>query len=119
MSEDKKTIGFVDDTEDIRMVGEIILTAKGYEVVLGETGKDAINLVNQYNLSALVLDNEMPVMTGLEALKEIRGTNKDLPILILSGSDVKTQAMEYGASAYMAKPFGNANLTAKVDELTQ
>lgn len=120
MSEDKKTIGLVDDHGDTRIIGNAILSTKGYKVILGKTGQEAIDIINQYpNLSALIIDNEMPVMNGLEAIKKIRETNKDLPILMVSGSDVKMEASVYGVTDYLSKPYRKDDLVAKVDELTQ
>lgn len=118
MTEDKKLVGLVDDTIDIRMIGRTLLTKEGYKVLEGKTGRDAVELSTKYNLAVLVLDNSMPEMTGLQALQEIRKTNKDLPILMVSADDIESIAREYGAE-FLEKPYENKNLIAKVKELTK
>lgn len=114
-----KLIGFVEDNKDIRTIMEMMLSSYGYKVVLGETGEDAIKLVNQYPLDALVMDNSMPTMNGLTALGKIRIKNKTLPILIASGDDVETEAREYGATDFLKKEYTPKQLIAKLNELLQ
>lgn len=71
-----------------------------------ENGKELIRLIkknkNCYDL--IITDHTMPELTGLEAIKQIRGLDKETPICILSGDKLKDEALEVGANEFLEKP---------------
>ena len=83
----KGLILLVDDDDDLReSLGEI-LTCQGYEVILADNGIAALDLWRQYekSLDAVVMDIIMPNMDGIEVAKEIRTTNRHIPVCLTTG----------------------------------
>lgn len=91
-----------------------------YAVEAAGDGEKALDLYfgNQYNL--VILDLNLPILDGLEVLNEIRGENKEIPVIILSArSEVsdKITGLDKGANDYLAKPFHFEELEARVRAL--
>ena len=112
-----------DDSPFLREVLMDLLVSRGIDVVgCAKNGKEAIQLVKELRPDILILDCEMPVMNGLEALKIVMG-ECPLPVFIFSslsreGSSVTIKALELGAVDFLLKPLGGAhNLEAVADEL--
>ncbi len=86
------------------------------EVTLVENGRDALKAVAQGSFDLLVLDIMMPVMTGIEALKALRG-NSRLPVIMLTarGDDLdRILGLELGADDYISKPCNPRELLARI-----
>ena len=88
------------------------LESEGYEVIVAHDGQTALALMTlearQGAIGGVLLDVHMPVMDGLEVLRELRFRYPDLPILMMSAtgdSDILNEAMRLGASGYVFKPF--------------
>lgn len=97
-----------DDTPEIRMLVRMALELEGGFEVVGEAGDgaEALSLSDQHLPDAVVLDLAMPVMDGLEAIPAIKKNNPNAKILVLSGFDaaqMKDEAIEAGADAYLEK----------------
>lgn len=127
MAEGKKRIAIVDDESDIRAVARALL-GRYYVVAEGKTGKEALKLVDENpDLALLILDNTMPEMNGLEALRVIKEERKNttLPILMLSADYNVKEAIEKYRKDYgrvpecMGKPYANKALVAKAQEMTK
>jgi len=104
----KKKILVVDDEESIRWVLGKSLEKAGYSVEYGENGSQAIDMTNSDTFSLVILDINMPDMTGIEALRDMRLNGLDIPIIIITAQNtVKNaiDAMKEGAYDYIAKPF--------------
>jgi two-component system chemotaxis response regulator CheB len=118
------TVVSADDSPFLRKVLKEVLEATGKIQVIGEAknGKEAIEQVKALNPDILILDCEMPVMTGLEALRHIMD-ECPLPVFIFSslareGSSVTIKALEYGAVDFFPKPTAGAHALAQIaDEL--
>ena len=96
----------VDDEKDFLYTMEYWLKSKGYQVVTAANGLEAIEVIKKEALDIIFLDLHMPVMDGLEALKNIRQLNKDIPIILITAyaSDEKvTEAEKYGISGLFYK----------------
>ena len=90
----------VEDDENIREIINLALVSNGYEVVQ--------------------FDNAIDALAGIDAIKEIRETDSELPILILSAKDReidKVNGLDSGSDDYMTKPFGILELQARVRSL--
>ena len=110
------TIVLVEDDLEIRTYFETALRCQGYSVEAAQNGEEALAYLqgHQPSVSAVVMDVIMPGRDGIEALKEIRGVNRDLPIIIImSGAssplDV-AEVMKNGASGFLAKPINPEDL---------
>jgi two-component system NtrC family response regulator len=96
----------VDDEKDFLYTMEYWLKSKGYQVVTAANGLEAIEVIKKEALDIIFLDLHMPVMDGLDALKNIRQLNKDIPIILITAyaSDEKvTEAEKYGISGLFYK----------------
>jgi two-component system KDP operon response regulator KdpE len=109
----------VDDEPQILRAVERALRARGYDVVTAGDGRAAVAEVAEGEPDLVVLDLNLPHMDGLTACREIRRDSK-VPILVLSvreSEEDKVAALDLGADDYLTKPFGTAELLARVRAL--
>jgi two-component system response regulator AtoC len=109
-----------DDAEDIRTLLVELLTDEGYDVVEARTGREMLDIYHGPQHPALVLlDVQMPDMTGIEALREIAQSSggQTLPIIMMTAfttASVAIEATMLGAFDYLHKPFDIENVVQKV-----
>lgn len=106
----------VDDDPQIRRVLRASLVAQGYEVVDARNGEEALETLRDGKLDLIILDVNMPGMSGLETCRTIRSTS-DISIIMLTVRDAesdKVEALDAGADDYMTKPFGSPELLARI-----
>jgi two-component system, OmpR family, KDP operon response regulator KdpE len=106
----------VDDDPQIRRVLRATLSARDYEVHDARTGEEAIEFLRQNRLDLVLLDVNMPGMSGLEACRQIRSWS-EIAIIMLTVSDAeedKVAALDAGADDYVTKPFGTPELLARM-----
>src|SRR5262245_40197209 len=109
-------IMIVDDDPQIRRVLRTALVAQGYEVADARNGEEALEKVRDEKIDLLILDMNMPGMSGLETCRTIRSTS-DVSIIMLTVRDAesdKVEALDAGADDYMTKPFGSPELLARI-----
>lgn len=110
----------VEDDENIREIVHLALTSIGYQVKLFDNAIDALSQMERETVDLAIFDLMLPRMSGLEAIRKIRKTNQELPILILSAKDReidKVNGLDSGSDDYMTKPFGILELQARVRSL--
>ena len=108
--------------EDELSISELIkfnLEKSGYEVVVADTGTIALELVEQFTYSLMLLDLMLPGVDGLEVCRKVKLNNKtaSLPIIMLTARNEeidKIIGLELGADDYMTKPFRPRELLARV-----
>ena len=106
----------VDDEPQIRRVMRTTLVAQGYEVSDARTGDDALALIRSEKYDLVLLDVNMPGISGIQTCREIR-LGSDLPIIMVtvrSAERDKVQALDAGADGYLTKPFSVAELLARI-----
>lgn len=107
MEAEKNRILVVDDDALIRSILKEILISGDFEVDEAENGQQALDMYcKEPNYKLIISDMNMPVMTGLDLIKELRSIQVDTPIVILSGNDEISTAMEalnHGADDYLLK----------------
>jgi two-component system KDP operon response regulator KdpE len=106
----------VDDESQIRRVMRTTLVAQGYEVSDARTGDDALALIRSEKYDLVLLDVNMPGISGIQTCREIR-LGSDLPIIMVtvrSAERDKVQALDAGADGYLTKPFSVAELLARI-----
>lgn len=116
MSNNKYKILIVEDESNICNLLETILITNGYRVVIEGTCRDGIMMMMSYVPDLVILDLGLPDKDGLEFIKTIRQSDTT-PILVLSArsdENDKVLALDLGANDYITKPFGNAELMARV-----
>lgn len=118
------TVLNVDDSMTMRKIVTLALKGQGHTVLEAENGRAALDLLPNQNVDAIILDINMPVMTGIEFLKEVKKVPKlgAIPVIVLTTQgedDLKNQALALGAKAFMVKPFQKDELVAALDKLVK
>jgi two-component system KDP operon response regulator KdpE len=116
MSATKLTVLVIDDEIQIRRLLRITLEAAGITVVEADTGRIGLEEAARSHPDAVVLDLGLPDMGGLEVLKLLREWSK-VPVLVLTvlaAEADKVSALDTGADDYLTKPFGSAELLARI-----
>lgn len=112
----KATILIVDDEAGIRKFLNVSLTGHGYQVLEAVDGIEAVGSIAQNRPDLVVLDLGLPGIGGVDVVRQVREWT-ELPIIILSVRDReadKVEALDAGADDYLSKPFGLAELLARV-----
>jgi two-component system, chemotaxis family, chemotaxis protein CheY len=117
-----KTILIVDDSQTIRRMVKASLGSLPATFSEAGSGLEAIESLALGQVSAIVLDLNMPDMHGLDVLRFIRSHRQysDVPVVVLTtrgDTDSRGAALDAGASAYMTKPFSPPALAAVVKDL--
>ena len=105
-----------DDPSTSRSI-ELMLTHANLNVYCTDMGEDGIDLAKLYDYDLILLDLNLPDMSGHEVLRQLRLARIDTPILILSGSDdteSKIKGFGFGADDYLTKPFHREELVARI-----
>lgn len=106
----------VDDDPQIRRVMRVTLTGQGYEVDDAKTGEDALDKVRAARFDLVLLDMNMPGMSGLETCSLMRD-GSEIGIIMLTVRDAeedKVSALDAGADDYITKPFNQPELLARI-----
>jgi DNA-binding response OmpR family regulator len=115
-----KKILVADDEKRVAELLSIFLTSKGAEVITAIDGADAFRQATLHNPDLIMLDLNMPGTNGMEAIRSLRMTMSDKPILVLTGyctAETFESALEAGATVCMGKPPKLAELTEVVERL--
>src|SRR5581483_7320425 len=109
----------VDDERSMRELLAIVLRREGYEVLLAENGRTAVDLLEREPVDLLISDIKMPDLSGVDVLRAAKKIDQDiLGIMITAFASTETavEAMRLGACDYLSKPFDIDLLKMKVRE---
>ena len=110
----------VDDEPDIAEVLGDRLEAKGFEVRVVHSAHACYEAVAEATPGLIMMDIQMPGISGLEALVELKRRHPEVPVLMVSASTVRNaalEAVEKGAAGFLLKPFDPEDLMRKVGEI--
>ena len=114
----KRKILLVEDEESLRLLYKEELETDGYEVLTAPNGKEALHQLEKGKPDLIILDIVMPVMDGMEALEQIMGRERTIPIIIhTSYPGYREDFMSWAADAYVTKSSDLGELKKKVKEL--
>ncbi|MBE6672517.1 MAG: response regulator transcription factor [Ruminococcaceae bacterium] len=116
MTQNKYKILLVEDEINIRNLVATVLETEGYQTVHASKCKTAKMLFASYMPDLVILDLGLPDADGMELLRHVR-TDSLIPVIVLSARSNeadKVQALDAGANDYITKPFGSAELLARV-----
>jgi two-component system KDP operon response regulator KdpE len=119
VNDDPKKILVVDDEAQITRVIQRGLESAGYQVRTANDGRSGLESFRAWVPDLVITDLSMPGYNGLELCERIRQLS-EVPILVLSVRDdepTKVRALDLGADDYVPKPFGMAELTARIRAL--
>lgn len=110
----------VDDDLVITRIASITLQPLGYDVTIASNGKDGIEEARQNRPDLILLDANMPEMTGFEMLEQMRQDPelRDIKVIMLSGNteaDDISEACSYNILDYVTKPFDPSELREKIE----
>ena len=116
------TILVVEDEPNIVESLRFILGRAGFAVEVASDGADALHIMRARSFAAVILDIMLPGLNGFDVLKAVRSDESlaGLPVIVLTAKgQVKDRqnAEEIGASAFITKPFSNAEVVDRVREL--
>ena len=112
----KASIIIIEDEKNICNFIETVLTPQNYHVVCAYTGADGLKQINTHKPDVVLLDLGLPDMDGLEIIEEVRAYSS-VPIIVISARTLersKVAALDMGADDYLTKPFGTAELLARI-----
>ena len=103
---DSSTVLVVDDEITSRFLLRMLLETAGYTVVEAEDGIVALEMVDEHQPHAMILDVMMPKLDGISVCKMLRARKETavLPIIALSGGNYEEESLAAGANTYMEKP---------------
>lgn len=112
----------VDDEKNILFIGRLALKKSGYTVFTADQGERAIEIYKEKRdeIQCVVLDLTMPVMDGVECLRELKILNPDVRVILSSGynqQDVESRIHSDEIAGYLKKPYGLKALRAVVREV--
>ena len=115
---EKPNILIVDDElgprESLRMI-----LKPSYNVFIAEDGYHALEIIKQVPIDLITLDLRMPGLSGIDVLKEVRESNKDIQVIVITGYGslgTITTASQYGVYDYISKPFNVSDVTMVVQK---
>jgi two-component system cell cycle response regulator CtrA len=110
-----------DDSAMARSI-ELMLRSETFNVYTTDLGEEGIDLGKLYDYDIIVLDLQLPDMSGFEVLRALRVAKVQTPVLILSGNaivEAKVKALGFGADDYMTKPFHKDELIARIQAVVR
>jgi two-component system cell cycle response regulator CtrA len=96
---------------------ELMLNAEGFHVYATDLGEEGVDLGKIYDYDLILLDLNLPDMSGMDVLRTLRVGKINTPIMILSGAaeiETKVKTFSGGADDYMTKPFHKDELVARI-----
>ena len=118
----EESILVVDDEDRMRKLIKDFLTNKGYNILEAEDGEKALEVYqqNQSKIMLILLDVMMPKLDGWSVLRQIRQSNKEVPIIMLTARGEEQDELfgfELGVDEYISKPFSPKILVARVEAI--
>lgn len=111
-----------DDLDNAMAIGGY-LEAKNFQVVVAQNGLEAVTLASEINPNIILMDIQMPVMGGLEAIRLLRADPRftSTPIIAITALAMQgdeKRCLQAGASEYMSKPFSLKQLVELIEQYT-
>jgi two-component system response regulator PilR (NtrC family) len=109
----------VDDERSMRELLSIVLRREGYDVLLAESGRAAVEILEREPLDLLISDIKMPDLSGVEVLRAAKRIDQDMLVIMITAfasTETAVEAMRLGACDYLSKPFDIDLLKMKVRE---
>lgn len=116
----KKKILIVDDEHGICLLLQEVFKDEGYNVITAKTGKKALDIIKEQAIDLIIIDYKLPVIDGIEVLRELEKNNYSIPAILMSGMFETLHKDIQGMSLIkftLAKPFDIDELTQRVSSL--
>jgi len=117
-----ESILVVEDTESLREVLCTVLSSEGFSVAAAATAEDGLTMFEKNQFSLVLSDLKLPKKSGLDFLQESKAINNTVPIVVMTAYgeiDIAVQAMKFGATDFITKPFDPGSLCALLNQIIQ
>lgn len=109
----------VDDDRAALEIVRHFLQKEGYDVLLAQSGRECLDLIDREHIDVILLDVVMPGMDGFEVCAELRKSDRgrDIPVILLTARDdmnARKAGMRLGVSEFLTKPLDRHELTSRV-----
>lgn len=115
-----KSLLIVDDEKGIRLLLREIFKADGYHIHLAANGVEALKIIDDNTIDCVLLDMKIPGMDGNTILKNIKATQPQIPILMMTAyGEVEAieTSLKLGAERYFTKPFNILEVREVVNKI--
>jgi two-component system, sensor histidine kinase and response regulator len=115
----KAKILVVDDEPDIALILKLFLEESGFQVSSATDGGSCFSMMAEEQFTLVLLDINLPDMSGIDVLKKIMESNSDVPVLMMTGNgseSMAVQCMRIGAHDYFPKPFSLEDVLHRVEQ---
>src|SRR3978361_1702039 len=112
----------IEDDSAVAQSIELILKSESFNFYTTDLGEEGVDLGKLYEYEIILLDLNLPDMSGFEVLRALRVAKIKTPILILSGIGTiedKVKGLGYGADDYVTKPFSKDELVARIHAIVR
>ena len=112
----------IEDDSAVAQSIELMLKSESFNVYTTDLGEEGVDLGKLYDYDIILLDLNLPDMSGYDVLKQLRVSKIKTPILILSGlagTEDKVKGLGFGADDYMTKPFHKDELIARIHAIVR
>ncbi len=112
----------IEDDKAISLSIELMLRAEGFNVYTTDLGEEGAELGKLYDYDIILLDLNLPDISGHDVLKNLRVSKISTPVLVLSGLagiDDKVRSLGFGADDYLTKPFHKDELVARIQAIVR
>lgn len=120
MSKIKKVV-LAEDNSTLSLLLKFRLEKEGYELLIAEDGKKALELIEEFDPELILSDIMMPYVSGLEVISHVRNKlKKQTPIIVFSAAgqeEMVLKAFNLGANDFMGKPFSPNELVIRIKRL--
>jgi two-component system cell cycle response regulator CtrA len=107
----------IEDDEIVASTVELFLKSEGFRTHTETLGEEALEVAKLYEYDAILMDLNLPDMSGVDVLRKLRLSKVSTPVLVLSGQtdmDTKIKCLGAGADDYLCKPANHAELAARL-----
>jgi len=109
----------IDDSDEVRdIIANLILEPAGYRVLTANNGSDGFRMVREEQPDLVILDEQMPGMTGIQVLRAMRDQSIQIPVIFMTAfgsEDLAVQAFRLGVRDYVIKPFEPQEMARAID----
>ena len=115
----KSSVLIVDDEFGVRESFRILLKSP-YEICTAADGEEALKVVKERKIDLITLDLNMPKLSGIETLREIRKIDGEVPVIIITGYGTQKdekEALHYGVTDFISKPFNTSKMISLINRI--
>jgi FixJ family two-component response regulator len=117
MTTPRPRIAIVDDDKSVRKALSRLLAGAAFEVKAFGSGRDLLESLGSFRPNCLIVDLQMPEMTGLDLQRHLVRSGPNVPVIVITGHDspsARFESLALGASDYLAKPIDGDVLIASI-----